>query len=324
MIDYCINNTLEVDQMSYVIGIDGGGTKTTGVIADEKGTIIAEAQVGASNPNLISSAELSKTFDELKGKLAAQSNEAFNKADRVFAGISGTGHPNAKKKVTNLLADTMPAEARVKVDVDAIIALYSGTLGSPGIVQISGTGSITYGENGEGDRNRVGGWGHFIGEQGSGYGLGSDALEAAFAAYDGMGSPTNLAGGILDYFKETSLPNVIPLIYHTANPKEIIASLASLVFKAADEGEAVAKDIIQQNGLYIGQCISILIKKLFSRIPENESAIPVVLAGGLFNRTDLLKGSIEEGLKLQDKPVKLIIPHLDPVGGAVMAALKME
>ncbi|MFP3490923.1 BadF/BadG/BcrA/BcrD ATPase family protein, partial [Staphylococcus sp. SIMBA_130] len=78
----------------------------------------------------------------------------------------------------------------VTVNIDAINALYSGTLGKPGIVQIAGTGSITFSINHDGLSDRVGGWGYLIGEMGSGFALGRDALEAAFLAHDGLGTPT--------------------------------------------------------------------------------------------------------------------------------------
>lgn len=310
--------------MSYVLAIDGGGTKTTGVLADETGEIIAQATVGASNPNIVKPSDLLKTFSELKDKLKQENEEAFKRTDRLFAGISGTGHPSAKQTVYEVIEDVMPSTVSITIDNDAIIALYSGTLGKPGIVQISGTGSITYGVNGEGKRDRVGGWGHFVGEKGSGYGLGSDALQAAFSAHDKIGPGTILEDVLQDFFKKSSLPDIIPLIYQAENPKETIASLGRLVMEAADQGDAVARDIIHQNGLYIGQCVSALINKIFSDVKENDEAIPVVLAGGLFNRVDLFQDVIEEELKKQLKPARIVIPDRSPVGGAVIAALMMD
>src|SRR5690625_325010 len=305
--------------MGYVIGIDGGGTKTTGVIADEKGRTIAEATVGASNPNIVSATDLKATFSKLKGQLQQKNKAAFEKVDRLFAGIPGTGHPSARQTVHQALSETMPSTMSMTVDNDAIIALYSGTLGQPGIVQISGTGSITYGINHDGVRNRVGGWGHFIGEQGSGFGLGSDALQAAFAAHDQAGPATMLEESIRHFFKKQSLPDIIPEIYQATSPKETIASLGRLVMEAVDQKDIIATEFIQQNGLYIGQSVSALMKKLFKK-----GDIPVVLAGGLFNRVDLFRSAIEAGLGNYSDSTRLIIPDKPPVNGAVSAALMMD
>src|SRR5699024_12339258 len=123
--------------MRYVLGIDGGGTKTTGLIADETGKILAEATVGASNSNIVSPTELMNTFSKLKVKLEVKNRKAFAKVDRLYAGISGTGHPSAQQKIHDILGDVMPAGVSVTIDKDAIIALYPGPLGKQGIVTIS-------------------------------------------------------------------------------------------------------------------------------------------------------------------------------------------
>src|SRR5699024_5601159 len=163
--------------------------------------------------------------------------------------------------------------------------------GKPGIVQISGTGSITYGIDHEGKRDRVGGWGHLIGEKGSGYGLGSDALEAVFAAHDQLGPSTLLKKTVPAFFDEQTPPDLIPLIYQATRPKVTIASLGRLVMEAADQDDAVATDILYQNGYFIGQCIKTLASKLF----HQDTFINVVLDGGLFNRIELIYHDIING-----------------------------
>src|SRR5690625_7894553 len=74
----------------------------------------------------------------------------------------------------------------ITVHHDAVTALYSGTLGEEGIVQIAGTGAITFGLTNAGEEMRVGGWGHLFSDHGSGYMIGRDALEKVFLAYDGF------------------------------------------------------------------------------------------------------------------------------------------
>lgn len=314
--------------MAYVLGIDGGGTKTTGVVANTEGIAVAEATVGATNPNIVSPQQLKKEFLALAKQLKRQNGQAYHQIDRLFAGVSGTGHPTSRQKVVEVLESIFQEVPSIKVDTDAIIALYSGTKGKPGIVQISGTGSVTYGVNSQDDRARAGGWGHFAGEQGSGYGLGHDALKAAFAAHDHLGPQTALTKILPDFFQEQSMPDIIPHIYQGDNPKETVASLSRLVMKAADEGDQVAKDIIKKHGHAIGQSIAVLINRLFidhaSRqtfVNTRMTAIPIVLAGGLFHRLDLFREAIEEELSQQPLPFKLIKPEAAPVSGAVAAAL---
>ncbi|MEH7222297.1 BadF/BadG/BcrA/BcrD ATPase family protein [Bacillus sp. JJ1566] len=307
----------------YILGIDGGGTKTKGVIATVTGKIIAEATVGASNPNNVKKEVLEKELSNLIDSLRNGSNGAFLEVKRVYAGMSGVDHPSARKEMKQLLESLVPQPIPVTVNNDAITALYSGTLGKPGVVQIAGTGSITFGLSSEGVLDRVGGWGYLLGEGGSGFGVGSEGLQEAFRAHDGLGRETELTALICNHFQVQSLPDIIHTIYNAVNPKELLASLSRHVFTAADHGDQVARSIIRKNAIHIGEAVSCLINKQFTE-KERADDIPVVLAGGLFNRLDLFKGPMEEIFEKYSIKSKLIRPGIEPVGGAVIAGLLEE
>lgn len=303
----------------YVLGIDGGGTKTAGVIADLNGNVAAKATVGPSNPNSVDLIAIEKELAKLFEALRSQNEKAFLQIKHVFAGMSGGDHLSVRSKLNNIVTTLLP-DTNITIHNDAITALYSGTLGKPGIVQIAGTGSITYGLNKKGELGRVGGWGYLLGEKGSGYALGNDGLKMAFLAHDGLGETTVLTDLILEHLGMPSLPDIIHTIYHTENTKEWVASLSKIVVKAADHGDNVARSIIKKHAQFMGESISCLIRRMFTE----DGPIPVVLTGGLFNRVDLFQGLIEETLKKQDIDAELSIPKIKPVGGAVIAALKEE
>lgn len=307
----------------YVLGIDGGGTKTTGVIANMKGEVVAEATVGSSNINSVGRPIVESELAKLMDALNEENTEAFFKIKRVFAGMAGGGSQSNKEDLQSILTSILASGVSVTVNHDAITALYSGTLGRPGIVQIAGTGAITYGINQNGDQARVGGWGHLFSDHGSGYAVGRDGLSAVFMAYDGQTESTYLTELFLRHFEKKELTDIIREIYQDINPKGFIASLSRLVVEAADYGDQIAKEIITKNGIELGEAISTLIKKLFSDEPYAE-AIPIVLAGGLFNRYDLFKASIEKTIKVNHRHVDIIMPKILPVGGAVIAALQEE
>ncbi|PAV30975.1 hypothetical protein CIL05_04480 [Virgibacillus profundi] len=305
----------------YVLGIDGGGTKTKGVITSIDGKTVAEATVGATNPNSIKQDDLKNELHKLIHSLKEQSDKEFPKIVSVFAGMSGVDRLTDRTEMEKIIRTLVPETVMVSANNDAIIALYSGTLGDPGIVQIAGTGSITFGLNEKGVLDRVGGWGYLLGERGSGYALGSDGLRAAFLAHDGLSEATAIHHLILEHFQVKSLPGILDSIYQSKNTKEVIASLSKLVVKAADHGDKTAKSIIKENGLYIGKSISCLIKKLFSEKVIQEQ-IPVVITGGLFKRIDLFEESIDKVCRENNIDARLVIPKMDPVGGAAIAALK--
>ncbi|OCA85990.1 hypothetical protein A8F94_14185 [Bacillus sp. FJAT-27225] len=307
----------------FVLGIDGGGTKTKGVIANSNGEIIAEAISGASNPNSVSHDELEIELSKLIDSLKKQSDNLFSQVKTVYAGMSGVDHPSARKEMQDILTSLLPKGVNVTVNNDAITALYSGTLGKPGIIQIAGTGSVTYGLNDRGIFDRVGGWGYLLGEKGSGYSLGSEGLRAAFLEHDGLGKSTIIKELIVEHFQVQSLPDLVHTVYQSKNSKELIASLSKLVVKAADLGDRVAMKIIEKNGLYVGESISCLINRLFSTT-EKQMGINIVFTGGLFNRLDLFQNSIEDVLSENRINYTIVIPEIPPVGGAIIAALLEE
>ncbi|WP_407271564.1 N-acetylglucosamine kinase [Radiobacillus sp. PE A8.2] len=305
----------------YVLAIDGGGTKTKGVIADCNGNVVASATVGASNPNSVSFSKINQELTLLIELLKQQSGDRFKRVIRLFAGMSGVEHPTNNKEMSRLLSSLVANDVKVSVDNDAITALYSGTFGRPGIVQIAGTGAIAYGLNERGERGRVGGWGYLFSDKGSGYQLGRDGLEAAFLAYDGAGNDTIIQQLLVDHFKVDDLSTVIRIIYQD-NPRELIASLSRIVVQAADHGDIVAGKIIKKCGQDLGKSIASLATKLFSS--KEKRKIPVVLTGGLFHRLDLFEGEVNLILEQYQMDTSLIIPQLDPVGGAVIAGWKQE
>lgn len=307
----------------YVLGIDGGGTKTTGVIVTYHGDVCSEATVGGSNLNSKDRSDVIFELVKLVNELKKKDSISFSKITAVFAGMSGGGNLTNQDDLKNILLSLVPQHVKVIVDNDAITALYSGTLGDPGIVQIAGTGAITYGINQAGERSRVGGWGHYFSDHGSGYAIGRDGLRASFMAYDGMEKETIISDLLLKHFQVSELPDLIKEIYQHPNPKEVIASLSKIVVEAADQGDDFASVIIEENAIYLAQAIVTLTRKLFP-IESHTESIPVVLAGGLFNRYDLFNTSIENVLRHNQINAKLIIPKILPVGGAVIAALKHE
>ncbi|WP_010677295.1 BadF/BadG/BcrA/BcrD ATPase family protein [Bacillus timonensis] len=302
----------------YVLGIDGGGTKTKGVIADEFGNVYAVAQVGATNQNGVDIQRVKKEFETLFSSLRSQNEEAFMNLHTIFAGMSGVDRPQAKQISKDILVKLAPTHTTVIIDNDGVNALYSGTLGAPGIVQICGTGSITFGVNGKGERKRVGGWGYLIDDEGSSYELGREALHAIFRAYDDRGPKTVLSEMILRHFQIANPSDLISIVYGAKHPREVIAPLSKCVTEAVDQDDEVAKELIRESGSKVASSIHHLYNQLF---PSNRREVPIVLVGGLFLRSDLFVPIIETFLKQNQLPTKLVKPEIEPVGGAVAAAI---
>ncbi|MCM3611615.1 hypothetical protein M4S82_10155 [Planococcus sp. MERTA32b] len=302
----------------YVLGIDGGGTKTSGVVADEQGTVYMQANGGSSNPNTLTQEKFEDVLYKLLNDLQQQNPDVFSKLDVCFAGMSGVGESGRDAEFAGLLKRKLPEKTKVIVKNDAYNALYSGTLGNPGIVQIAGTGSITFGINYEEKKARCGGWGYLFDDAGSGYYFGKEGLRSVFEYGDGRGPATALTDKILSHFGMSDIADLIGSIYGDEHPRSIIAKLSPIVVGAAEAGDTVAKGIIRTACEEMMKCIEACHSKLFS--PDHPTVI--VLSGGVFTNPTQFVCRLNEQCKQTLPNVVFRETRMPPVGGAVIGGIK--
>lgn len=302
--------------MTYVIGIDGGGTKTQAILADQNGHVIVNITVGPTNPNTISKEKLRITFQLVFNQFKDLAPYAFKNVTSIFAGISGAANKESKKLLYQIISSYLPTGITIRVEPDAINALYSGTFGEPGIVQICGTGSITYGINQDSIHDRVGGWGYLLGDEGSGYDIGRLGVIAALKFHDGRGQRTILLQRLYDFYQVENGRDLIEKVYQSHSPKHEISSVSKIVFQAVRDGDAVAKEIINKISKEI--CISIV--TLYDKLFEANDNVKVILCGGIFSDQTILLPLIRKDIKEYDKNVTIVVPKLPPVGGSIIGA----
>lgn len=301
----------------YVIGIDGGGTKTIGVVADENGNVYMQAITSGSNPNTLSKEAFEKVMSELIVELKIQRPDIFNNITVCFAGMAGVGESGRDVEVANLLKKYLPANTQVIVNNDAMNALYSGTLGAPGIVQIAGTGSITFGMNEGNEVARSGGWGYLFDDEGSGFYMGNEALRAVFRAFDGRGINTVLTNRVRQHFNVDYIPDIIGEVYGHEHPRSAIAPLSRYVVEAASANDEVAKNIMKNACEGMICSIQTCHRQLF----EEHHPTIIVLSGGVFTNSQLFIDLFRE-LTCESLPnVVFRQTQMLPVGGAIIAGL---
>ncbi|WP_408006654.1 N-acetylglucosamine kinase [Pseudalkalibacillus sp. A8] len=295
----------------YFLGIDGGGSKTTAALVDHKGELIACHTGGPSNPVSVPLSDIKNTLDELFGHIKGKHPERFSRIKSVCAGIAGTENSHLKGELHQLLKAYFPEDINVQLCHDALTALYSGTNGDPGIVNIAGTGSITFGVTPDKSVVRSGGWGYLLDHTGSGFGIGRLALQKVFEAHDGFSRTRVLTDLVLKRFGVESPPDLISLIYGTSESRSRIASVCEDVFVAARLHDKKAVDIIDQCADDMAVNISHLIDRHF----KNEAEHKVVLTGSVFKSSDLLLPLLQKKLP---GSVQLILPQCPPVVGSVI------
>ena len=297
----------------HVLGIDAGGTKTVCLLADERGLIVSEGR--GAGANLQSSGELAveKVLHEVME--TAIGDRAITPS-AICLGIAGVDRENDERTVRAIMR-RIGYKSRVLVVNDALIALVAGAEDSPGIVVIAGTGSIVYGRNANFDAARAGGWGHIIGDEGSGYWIGREVLAAIMRAADGRGPVTKLAEDVLAHFGIEDTSGLPSIVYDRDLPRVSVAALGPIVQRASQRGDAVATRILERAADELVLAAGSVAAKLEMR----GDVFPFVLAGGVFRvvpwlAEELSRRLIEVAPRCEVRPLEQ-----EPAAGAVWLAL---
>ncbi|MGG1660077.1 N-acetylglucosamine kinase [Brevibacillus sp. NRS-1366] len=291
----------------WFIGIDGGGTKTRAAICDGTGQVLALASGEASNPLSRPWGEVERTLRTCIADVREQAGVSEGDVAGLYIGLGGADRPRVKAMIQNAFADSW--QERLFIDNDAVAALYAGTWGRPGIVLICGTGSIAYAVSEQGTRQRVGGWGYLIGDEGSGFDLGRKAAAAVLRAYDGRGKETLLTELFLTHYGVERPDELISMIYEASNPRMALAQTSALVEQAAALGDAIAAELISQ-------AADFLIELASTCLAKRTEPLPVVLAGGLLTAQTMLRQQL-----IEKAPFATVIPTVSPVIGSLVAAM---
>ena len=301
-----------------VIGIDGGGTKTRVMVADEHGAEILTIEGGGSAVRGEGGAERSAEIITALVRDALKSSDMEHVRPRVLcAGVAGTGREPERQALWQALVTADIAED-VVVHADATIALDDAFGEGPGILLIAGTGSVAFGRGPTGRVTRCGGGGPVIGDEGSGAWIGRRALSVVTASSDGREPATALVGAVLT---AAEVEEVTDLVGWAANATAgQLATLAPAVASAADAGDLRANAVLTLAVEELAIHVRTVARELFG---DERAAAPVALAGGLMDRGSTVRRRLEHRLR-SAVPGAQIHPHeVVPARGAVRGALRM-
>ena len=296
--------------MACVIGIDAGGTKTVGILADESGKVLSKAISGSAN--LVMKGELAVEkviFDVI------ESLEAPEPVAALCLGIAGVGQPGADQLILDVLR-RLGQRQPIRVVNDALVALVAGAPSGVGIVVVAGTGSIAYGADPEGHTARSGGWGYLLGDEGSAFWLGHYAVRHAIRAADGRGVATTLYDLICDKLGVSDPTELVEWFYDQELSRNRVADLASLVEAASIDDDEAAENLMDQASKHLAKAARAVAGQL--SFPER---FPVVLSGGAFKACPSLGRRLEDLLASPEMEVRLL--DVDPAMGAVTLALEL-
>jgi N-acetylglucosamine kinase-like BadF-type ATPase len=297
----------------YVLGIDAGGTKTVCYLADADGRIVG---VGRGNgANLQAHGEL-----EVEKVLHGIIEEAL--ADRLIVpaatcvGIAGVDREDDARIVRGIMR-RLGFRSHTLVVNDALIALVAGVGDEPGVVIIAGTGSIAYGVNQDGHAARAGGWGFVLGDEGSGFWIGREALMAVVREADGRGPRTGLTPLVLEHFTLEQVSGLVREVYDRGLHRQAVAALGPVVERARAEGDVVAGEVLRHASEELTRAAASVIERLQMR----GSTFQTVLSGGMFRLMPWLVEDVTRRLAEVAPRASVQLLSVEPALGALRLAL---
>ena len=299
-----------------VVGVDGGGSKTRVIVADDAGSQLGEV-VGPASAVRPGQAERSADVISATVRDALASCEMTHVMPKVLCvGVAGAGREPERQALWQALMSRELAD-EVVIHADFSIALDDAFGEGPGVLLVSGTGSVAFGRGPSGQIARCGGWGPVCGDEGSGQWVGRRALSVVTAAADGREPETALVGAVLTAALVNEPQELIAWAAQ-ASPAQL-ATLAPVVSSVAEAGDLRANAIISLAVEELVLHVRTLSRQLFG---DERAATPVALTGGMLSKGTVLRKRFEHRLKSAVPGAQLHVGDVEPARGAVRSALR--
>ncbi len=304
--------------MAYVLGIDGGASKTFVLVADEQGRLLGFGRGGPGNhqgPGLEAAlgAIEGATQEALAGAGIASEQVAV-----VSCGLAGADLPEDFAMLQPAL-EGLALGRRVELRNDTQVALRAGTHRPWGVVLICGTGFNAAGRTPDGRELSYPALGWISGDWGGGGMLATEIVRLVMRADDGRGAPTVLTDLVLAALNRPSAYELMRALYHKQIERHDLFRIVPLLFDAALQGDEPAQDLIARLGEELGVSGAAIIKRL------DMQALPVevVLGGSVFKGAGpLLADSILQTVHRTAPAAVLVRPQFEPVVGGVLLGLE--
>ena len=294
------------------MGFDVGGTKTACVLMNEQGVILGRGAGGSGNTNFIPIEIANKSFtDAIEGARKAAGLKTLD-VECVVVGTEPDPKPVAP------LIRKLAGTKRVLHRKEGECSMVGGLVSKVGLSLICGTGSVGWGRNAKGQTSMTSCWGP-IGDEGSAYDLARRGVNAAFWAWDGRGKKTMIVDMLLRMFGKKDMRDVCTPLYTSPNLRKDFASLAKLVTEAADKGDRVALEVLQEGARQVALFLATCATNLKMGSAGYKVAAPT---------NGLITGSNYRYFKMIDRELRrihpkarLVKPRFEPVIGAALIAL---
>lgn len=287
--------------MHYIIGVDGGGTKTEAVAYDLDGNVLKTSLKGFAN--LLNNKEeaLNNIHDSIKELVDEYGQENLK---GLYLGIAGS-EAGDNEQLIKEVADRFFKDSVVMNDGE--LALRAMLKGEDGILTIAGTGSISFGVNKD-KRFRCGGWGHLLGDEGSAYKISIDAIKHMIFVKENRLPKTEFIKAIMNEIGIDSEDDVIGFVY--SSTKDEVAKVAPVVSKFAENGDRVAIEIMEKEGLALAKTTENTFKGL------GFESCSIGLVGGVIRKSKIVRDVFESYLLKNINVVEFVESQVSAAKGA--------
>lgn len=300
---------------AYVIGVDGGSTKSVGVLVDGTGRVVARASGSAANYHVVGREALGRVLSDLVERLTADAALPVGNVSWFCFALAGLWRDADRRAVSAVLEPLAILDrTTLASDVEALAADCDG----PVVAVIAGTGSAVVARSSAGRLHKVGGSGHLLDDDGSAWDLGISGLRAVLEAADGRGPQTALTELLLAAAGLHAVDEIVPWLYGLDEPKQTVARLAPVVVDAAARGDAVAKIIVEYGASELARWVAVAAQAIGASGEE----LVVVLSGGLLENSEPYRRLVETQIATELPGARFVGPKHEPAYGAALIALR--
>jgi N-acetylglucosamine kinase-like BadF-type ATPase len=295
--------------MQLYLGIDAGGTKTDCAVSNGA-ELLGQATGASAKLARVGKEKARENLQAVIRKACDAAKVAPNEIQHVCIGMAGASLVEAVQWAQQTIRELIP-DSTIYVAGDHVIAHRAAFGTSPGVLVISGTGSIAFGRNQAGETARAGGWGPSVSDEGSAFWVGREAVAEALRSFD-FGKSNGLLSTIADCWKVA--PEEVIRLANASEPR--FPELAGPVVEAAERGDAQARAIAERAGKALAGLASAVIHRLW----PNGGIVPVALAGGVLQGSALVRQAFRDEMRIQQPQAAVSFAYVRPVLGALEIA----
>ncbi|HXB63859.1 MAG TPA: BadF/BadG/BcrA/BcrD ATPase family protein [Solirubrobacteraceae bacterium] len=296
---------------TYLLGIDGGATKTLAAVLDVERGQLHLGYGGPSNQDAVGVQAAGEALFGAADQALSSAGISDAQLDAAVLAVAGTD-------TEAVVAHVRHARSREWIVVGDVVGAWATATGArPGVGAIAGTGSNVFGVGHNGRPWRAGGWGHQLGDEGSGYWLGLQSIKAALRDRERSGPETALSEAVVDHFGVDSVEALASLVYSKPLTKGEIAALAIDTGRLADAGDAVARELYVRGARLLAQQIAAVIRQT-----NLEGEFPVGLIGSAFKAGAVFVDPLTEAIHAHAPEARVAVVELPPVAGSLLLAAR--